>query len=163
MRHHASDRFQLTMDAARSACLVLHGKAAIPRRRAPAVRTVRDEGLQVECPRDLGSRRFGARSLSEAVLAEGSGVVIAGGGDGTVNEVVAGLLEESDEVIFPTPTLAVLPLGTANDLASACRIPLEPAREPCAWRCLGRTPELMSAGPTAGTSSTWQREGSAHS
>ena len=52
---------------------------------------------------------------------------MAGGGDGTVNEVVTGLIDgESAEADKPSPSLAILPLGTANDLAHACRIPLDP-------------------------------------
>jgi lipid kinase YegS len=52
-------------------------------------------------------------------------MVIAGGGDGTVNEVAVGL---ADAVPGgnPLPSLAILPLGTANDLARACKIPLDP-------------------------------------
>jgi len=60
-----------------------------------------------------------ARDASE----RGCPVVIAGGGDGTVNEVAAGLL---DGKAGPDTSLAVLPLGTANDFAHACAIPLEP-------------------------------------
>jgi lipid kinase YegS len=52
-------------------------------------------------------------------------VVVAGGGDGTINEVVAGLTEAGGEA-RSSPRLAVLPLGTANDLARACTIPLDP-------------------------------------
>lgn len=49
---------------------------------------------------------------------EGFDLVIAAGGDGTVNEVVNGLagLEKS-------PTLAIIPAGTTNDYARALRIP----------------------------------------
>ena len=55
----------------------------------------------------------------------GVGVVIAGGGDGTVNEVVAGLIA-APQADRRTAELAILPLGTANDLAHACGIPLDP-------------------------------------
>ena len=52
--------------------------------------------------------------------------MIAGGGDGTVNEVVCGLIEAAAPGA-PRPALAILPLGTANDLAHACQIPLDAA------------------------------------
>ena len=48
--------------------------------------------------------------------------LVAAGGDGTVNEVADALLQlpQADR-----PELAILPLGTANDLATACGIPTD--------------------------------------
>jgi len=54
----------------------------------------------------------GAVRAREAV-SEGASIVVAAGGDGTVNDVAAGLLECGDE----RAALAVLPLGTANLVA----------------------------------------------
>ena len=57
-----------------------------------------------------------------------SGLLIVVGGDGTVNEVINGLGRAG----FPTDvTLAVLPMGTGNDLAATLTIPndLEEAQE----------------------------------
>ena len=48
--------------------------------------------------------------------------VIIGGGDGSVNEMVDAMATLPKE---ERPTLAILPLGTANDFATACEIPLE--------------------------------------
>lgn len=45
-------------------------------------------------------------------------LVIAAGGDGTLNEVVSGMAEE----IF-RPTLGLIPVGTTNDFARALNIP----------------------------------------
>ena len=86
-----------------------------------AIRAIRAEGAQldVRVTYEEGDAARFARGASE----DGAPVVVAGGGDGTVNEVVAGLLD----VAGAAPSaLAVLPLGTANDLAHACGIPLEP-------------------------------------
>lgn len=47
--------------------------------------------------------------------------VIAAGGDGTVNEVVSGLIAASGD--NPTCPLGILPLGTANDFSDATNIP----------------------------------------
>ncbi len=111
------------MSGSRSACLVLHGKAAARDDVRAAVRAVRDEGvdLEVRVTWEAGDAGRFARQAAR----EGFGVVIAGGGDGTINEVVGGLMEGAPEG-QPSPSLAVLPLGTANDLAHACGIPLDP-------------------------------------
>ncbi len=54
---------------------------------------------------------------------EGCQRLVVGGGDGSVNEIVDAMMRipEPDR-----PELAVLPLGTANDFATACGIPSEP-------------------------------------
>lgn len=57
-------------------------------------------------------------ALAREAVREGFDVVAAAGGDGTVNQVVNGLMEEEGEA-----TLAVLPLGTGNDLARMLDIP----------------------------------------
>ncbi len=63
-----------------------------------------------------------AGDLEEKVFrasATGAGRVIVAGGDGSVHEAVNGLLRaESDTA------LGVIPLGTGNDFAKACSIPL---------------------------------------
>ena len=61
-----------------------------------------------------------AAQFAAEAAKDSSDVVIAGGGDGTVNEVVQGLVAAGDKV----PALAVLPLGTANDFARTIGIPL---------------------------------------
>ncbi|WP_394175387.1 lipid kinase YegS [Thalassotalea litorea] len=59
------------------------------------------------------------RFVQEA-SAEGVSRIIAGGGDGTVKETVAALMALAKE---QRPELGIMPLGTANDLASAAMIP----------------------------------------
>jgi YegS/Rv2252/BmrU family lipid kinase len=58
------------------------------------------------------TRRGDAEEFARAISAAEYDVVVAAGGDGTVNEVVNGLVEVADR-----PRLAVIPLGTANVLA----------------------------------------------
>jgi len=112
------------MDAARSACLVLHGKAAMRDDVREAVRAIRSEGFSVDVR--VTWEGGDAKRFARQAAAEGFAVVVAGGGDGTVNEVVTGLMDGEGEPGESSPCLAILPLGTANDLAHACRIPLDP-------------------------------------
>lgn len=45
-------------------------------------------------------------------------IVVAAGGDGTINEVVNGLAEQTNR-----PKLGIIPVGTTNDFARAIRVP----------------------------------------
>lgn len=60
--------------------------------------------------------------LARAASEDGFDVVAAAGGDGTINEVVNGLMQAE-----PRAALGVVPLGTGNDLARALDIPDDPA------------------------------------
>lgn len=62
------------------------------------------------------------RVVHEA-LANGVERIIAGGGDGTINGVVSALLGDGSEK--PTTVLGVMPLGTANDFARGCGLPVD--------------------------------------
>jgi lipid kinase YegS len=102
---------------------VLHGKAAMREDVRGAVRAARDDGFPVDV-RVTWEGDDATRFAREAAQT-GYETVVAGGGDGTVNAVVAGLIEGAG-ASRASPSLAVLPLGTANDLARACGIPLDP-------------------------------------
>lgn len=100
--------------------LILNGKkAARPDVRA-AVNAIRAAGqtLDVRVTWEAGDV---ARLVAEAAR-EGVPRVIAGGGDGSVNEAANALMTIAADT---RPSLAILPLGTANDFASACRVPTD--------------------------------------
>ena len=59
------------------------------------------------------------RYVAEAIKL-GVETVIAGGGDGTINEVATALVKSAGET---KPALGILPLGTANDFATSAAIP----------------------------------------
>jgi diacylglycerol kinase (ATP) len=61
-----------------------------------------------------------ARKLTASALQEGARLVVAAGGDGTINEVVNGFAEN-----FEQARLGILPLGTGNDLARTLALPLD--------------------------------------
>jgi YegS/Rv2252/BmrU family lipid kinase len=62
--------------------------------------------------------------LAREALREGFDLIVAVGGDGTVNEVVNGFFEEgSAEPLRPGAALAVLPAGTGGDLVKTLGVP----------------------------------------
>jgi diacylglycerol kinase (ATP) len=68
-----------------------------------------------------------ATELVRAGLASGPRLVVAVGGDGTVNEVVNGFFD-GDRAIAPEAELAVVPIGTGRDGARTYKIPGRPER-----------------------------------
>jgi lipid kinase YegS len=93
--------------------LVVNGKAAGDQALRVAVAHVRDNGHQLEV-RVTWEHGDAARYAADAVR-EGVDVVIAAGGDGTINEVADGLLSAGGS---SETALAVVPYGTANDFAT---------------------------------------------
>ena len=63
-----------------------------------------------------------ATKLAYDAAAVGKQAIIAAGGDGTLNEVVNGLLKHNVDHIINS-TIGIIPLGTANDLATQLHIP----------------------------------------
>ena len=59
-----------------------------------------------------------AQNEAERVAKEGYDLVVAAGGDGTINEVVNGIAP-----LKKRPELAIIPAGTTNDFARALHIP----------------------------------------
>lgn len=66
-----------------------------------------------------------AIELASAAAAEGYNVVVAVGGDGTVHEVVNGLMQADSS---KRPALGVLPVGSGNDFAHNVGVPSELAQ-----------------------------------
>ena len=103
----------------RKALLILHGKQALNPEVRAAVQARRDEGWQVDV-RVTWESGDAQRLVSEALQA-GYPTLIAGGGDGTLREVAEAMALANSKA-----SLALLPLGTANDFAHAAGISLEP-------------------------------------
>lgn len=97
--------------------LILNGKSAGRDDVRSAIQAARDEGIHIDV-RVTWETHDAARYAEEgARLADR--VIVAGGGDGTVNEVLCGLLDSHRD-----STLGLLPLGTANDFATSAGIPV---------------------------------------
>jgi lipid kinase YegS len=70
-----------------------------------------------------------AQRFARDAAAAAADLIVAGGGDGTVNEVVNGIhewLHGQNDTTARLPRLAIIPLGTGNDLAGAIGIPHDP-------------------------------------
>lgn len=63
-----------------------------------------------------------ARALTRAALADSHELIVAVGGDGTINEIVNGLAPD-----FGRARLGVVPLGTGNDFARTINVPQDVA------------------------------------
>lgn len=60
--------------------------------------------------------------LVDEAIQEGCSRLVAAGGDGTVNECASAMMRHEKA---SRPELAVMPLGTANDFATACQLPAD--------------------------------------
>jgi lipid kinase YegS len=120
--------------------IILHGKSASDSRLRSAVQALRKDDHVVEV-RVTWEPGDAARLTGEAVAQAGPlkiDCIIAGGGDGTINEVfaaahAAGLPEGC--------SLGIIPLGTANDFAHAAAVPI--ADITAALRIAARAPPRL--------------------
>jgi lipid kinase YegS len=103
--------------------LILNGKSAGDDALRAAVATLRGQGVALDV-RVTWEGGDAERYVAEAI-ADGADTIIAAGGDGTLSEV-ATTLAHRDEDADALPTLALVPMGTANDFAAAAGIPEEP-------------------------------------
>jgi lipid kinase YegS len=100
--------------------LILNGKVAANGGLRAAVARHRAAGHSIEV-RVTSEKGDARRFVSEADKAD---LLISAGGDGTLNEVLHGLM---DLLQVERPTLGIVPLGTANDFAAGCGIPRDSA------------------------------------
>jgi YegS/Rv2252/BmrU family lipid kinase len=96
-----------------------------------------DTLLHIEAIREEACRRFPAATwlttsapgdgvvLARAAAKGGADLVVAVGGDGTINEVVNGLMD-SDVRVDARPALGILPAGSGSDFVRTVRLPDDP-------------------------------------
>jgi lipid kinase YegS len=101
--------------------LILHEKAESDAAVQKATERMRDLGYDIR--RSICRASGDAAALAEWARREKVDVVVAGGGDGTLNEVVNGVFRTDES---PRIAIGVLPLGTGNDFAKSCGIPEDP-------------------------------------
>jgi lipid kinase YegS len=108
-----------TKPRSRKVQLIINGKVAgnDALRTAVAQQQAAGHRIEVRVTREKGdARRFVGKATEVDLL-------IAAGGDGTLNEVIHGLMALAAD---GRPVLGIVPLGTANDFAVGCGIPRDP-------------------------------------
>lgn len=124
----------------------LHGGADTIQRLVAALRT---NGLNIQDSQVKATTASGdATRMAEEAVAQKIDVLIACGGDGTINETAQALVGTST-------ALAILPSGTANVLAKEMRLPRQP-EELAKLIAAGRTREI-SVGLATKPGENWQR------
>lgn len=79
-----------------------------------------------------------ARELAAAAAAERAGTIVVVGGDGTINEVINGLLASGQEHV---PRIGIVPAGSSNDFSKSLGIP-QHTQEACRNIINGRTRDV---------------------
>ena len=94
----------------------------------PVRREVITHALASELDLDVVQTRYRghAAHVAEGAAREGFGLVLTLGGDGTVNEVVNGILRARPPGADGAPLLAALPGGSANVFIRALGLPVDP-------------------------------------
>ncbi|HET9741104.1 MAG TPA: acylglycerol kinase family protein, partial [Terriglobales bacterium] len=84
-----------------------------------AVSVLRSAGVELEVSPTRAAADAGAQA--RVAIRDGFDTIIACGGDGTVHDVLQGIVNRD-------AALGIIPLGTANALAHDLRLPLSPER-----------------------------------
>nr|WP_290695294.1 lipid kinase YegS [Halomonas sp. UBA3074] len=115
--------------------LIINGKSAGNPALREAVNEQRQAGMQIT----VRATWEGGDAADIAELSDAMGIthVIACGGDGTVSEVMNGLMRLPHD---RRPVLGIVPLGSANDFATSVGLPLEPGAALAAARTLRAYP-----------------------
>src|SRR5438046_665711 len=98
--------------------IIAHAKAADDSALTAAVEAVRWRGPEITL--HVTATAGDAERLAAAAVAGGAEAVVAAGGDGTLNEVLRGIVKAG---LPARCALGIIPGGTANDFAVGCGIP----------------------------------------
>jgi lipid kinase YegS len=100
--------------------MVLKGRGATDGALRQAIMDARQAGFQVTV--SVTWEEGDATRFAQQAAADGVDVVVAAGGDGTINEVVQGVLTHSEP---SNCAVGVIPMGTANDFAANAGVPVD--------------------------------------
>lgn len=79
---------------------------------------------KLKCEIILTERPGHAIGLAEAYALADDTLIIAAGGDGTINEIINGLMRASKKIKDKIPAFGVLAIGRGNDFAHSANIPV---------------------------------------
>ena len=119
----------MSQEQRRHLCLILHGKAATRPEVRTAVETVRGDGhrIDVRVTWEAGDSALYAKEAA----AQGVDTVVAGGGDGSLNEVVSGIVDGSGP-----PACSIASMNPLGQLAPSGTIPEAPQGVPAPYAVL---------------------------
>ncbi|MET0959306.1 MAG: diacylglycerol kinase [Psychrobacillus psychrotolerans] len=92
------------------------GRELFKKNLAEVLETLEIAGYETSC--HATTREGDATEAARKAVENGFDIIIASGGDGTLNEVVAGVSEFEKR-----PKIGLIPMGTTNDFARAVHIP----------------------------------------
>jgi len=101
--------------------LLLHEEKSSVGSLQDAIEEVRDRGHSIEVK--VTHESEDVECFAAEAERKGIDIVVAGGGDGFLNQVINGVFRGRQ---FPGIAVGIIPLGTANDFASSCGIPSDP-------------------------------------
>lgn len=92
------------------------GREEIKKKLADILQRLEQGGIETSCHATTGPNS--ARQAAAEAIERDFDIIIAAGGDGTLNEVINGMAEQERR-----PALGIIPAGTTNDFARALGIP----------------------------------------
>lgn len=92
------------------------------KRKPEVIQAMEQAGLEFEITSTDGPGH--AIDLAEQAVKDGFPTILAAGGDGTLGEVVNGIMRAADQGLT-LPNFGILPLGTANDLVYNLGLPVD--------------------------------------
>ena len=93
------------------------GHEQMPKNVADILDVLEQAGYEASAYRTTPEKQSAQKEATRAAKA-GFDLIVAAGGDGTINEVVNGIA-----FLEQRPKMAIIPAGTTNDYARALRIP----------------------------------------
>jgi diacylglycerol kinase (ATP) len=104
-------------------CNVRSGRGGVGKALPEVEDALKDRGLEYEIRRTEG--RGHAIEIAREVVSSGGRLVVAMGGDGTVHEVVNGMIQD-DNAVNPEAALGVIAAGTGSDFIKTFGLPARP-------------------------------------